>query len=87
MDKILEVHICFFVYLAMEEGGNGEVPCSVCGHHQAKEGPNSVVVEGWDEDCSCTACTKDICPGSLVQPIIYVVYVAVTRQTCRHWIK
>lgn len=34
-----------FVYLAMDKGSDGQVPSSVGGHSQPKEGPNPVVVE------------------------------------------
>jgi hypothetical protein len=33
-----------------------------------------------DEDCSCTACAKDICPCSLIQLVINVVDIAIHSQ-------
>lgn len=60
----------------MEEGGDGEVPSSVGGHEEAEEGPDSVVVEGWDEHGGSTAGAEDVSPRPLVQVIVNVVYVA-----------
>lgn len=62
----------------MENGGNGEVPSSVGGHQESKERPDSVVVEGRNEDCGCTTSSEYVCPCPLVQIIIYVIYVAAT---------
>lgn len=65
-------------YLAMGKGSYGHIPCSVSGHHEAQEWPDSVVVERRDEDRCCTACPKDVSPSSLVQIVVYVVYVTET---------
>lgn len=63
----------------MEKGSYGHIPCSVSGHNKAQEWPDSVIVERRDEDCCCTTGTKDVSPCSLVQIVIYVVYVTVTE--------
>ena len=60
----------------MEDGCNGEVPSSVSGHQQSKKRPDPVVVEGRNEYCGCTTCSKYVCPCPLVQVIIYVIYIA-----------
>ena len=60
----------------MHKGGNSEVPSSVGSHEEAKKGPDSVVVEGWDEHCGGTTCSENVSPCPFVQVIIYVVYVA-----------
>lgn len=66
--------------LAVDEGGDGEVPGGVGGHAEAKEGPHPVVMEGWDEHCRRAAGAEDIGPCSLVEPIVYVVYIAVSKR-------
>lgn len=63
-------------HLTVDEGGDGEVPSRVGSHYQAEERPDSVVVVGGDEHCCCAACSEDIRPGSLVQLVVDVVYVA-----------
>ena len=67
-------------YLAMEEGGNGKIPCSVGGHHKAKKWPDSVVVKWRNKDCGCTTSPKDVSPSPFVKMIIYVIYVAATSK-------
>lgn len=57
---------CIFIYLAINNGSNGQIPSSVGGHSQPKEGPNSVVVEGGYEHSGGTASSKDISPCPLV---------------------
>jgi len=52
--------------LSMDQGSNCHIPCGIRGHHKAQEWPNSVVVKWGNEDSCCTACTKDVGPGSLV---------------------
>ena len=61
----------------MDDRGNGEVPGSVGGHTKTEEGPYSVIVEGRNEHRGCTACSEYVSPGSLVEPVVDVVYVAV----------
>lgn len=53
-------------YLAVEEGGDGEVPGGVGGHDEAEEGPDAVVVEGRDEDGGGAARPEDVRPRPLV---------------------
>lgn len=60
----------------MNEGCYGEVPSCVSGHYKAKERPDSVVVKGRNEDSCSTAGSEYVSPSSLVQIIIYVIYVA-----------
>lgn len=62
-------------YLAVDQRSNGQIPSSIGGHDKAQKRPNPVVVERGDEHCSSTACTKDVGPCSLVQLVIYIVYV------------
>lgn len=59
----------------MDKGSNGHIPSSIGCHHEAKEGPNSVIVERRYEDSGSTASAKDISPSSLVQIVVYVIYV------------
>lgn len=65
-------------YLAVDEGGNGEVPCCIGGHAETQKRPHSVIVERRNEHCGCAARSENVRPGSLVQPIVDVVYVAGT---------
>ena len=69
-------------YLAMEEGGDGEVPRRVGGHDEAEEGPDPVVVERRDEHRGGAAGAEDVGPRPLVQPVVDVVDVA-AHQTIR----
>ena len=57
----------------MDKGSNGEIPSSVGGHNEAQEWPNSVIMEGGDEDSCSTASSKDISPSPLVKIVVYVV--------------
>lgn len=52
--------------LAMDEGGNGEVPSGVGGHAQAEEGPDTVIVEGGYEHRRRAAGSEDVRPCALV---------------------
>lgn len=61
------------LYLSVDKGSNGHIPSSVGGHHEAKERPNSVIVERGDEDSGSTASAKDISPSPLVQIVVYVI--------------
>lgn len=67
----------------MQEGGDGEVPGGEGGHAEAEEGPNPVVVEGGDEHRGGAARPEDVRPRPLVQPVVYVVYVADRIRTAR----
>ena len=60
-------------YLAVDGGGDGEVPGGVGGHAEAEEGPDAVVVEGGDEDGGGAAGPEDVGPCPLVQPVVDVV--------------
>lgn len=66
-------------YLAVEKGGNGEIPGGVSGHEEAEEGPHPIIVEGWDEHCRRTARPKYVRPSPLVQVVVYIVYVTETN--------
>lgn len=59
----------------MDKGSNGHIPSSIGSHHEAKERPNSVIVERGYEDSGSAASAKDIGPSSLVQIVVYVIYV------------
>jgi hypothetical protein len=72
------VHRILLIYLAMNNSCNGEIPSCVSCHSKSKERPNTVIVEGWYEHSCSTTCSKDICPSSFVQVVIYVVDVAVS---------
>jgi hypothetical protein len=63
-------------HLAVDGGGDGEVPGGVGGHAEAEEGPDAVVVEGGDEDGGGAARAEDVRPRPLVQPVVDVVDVA-----------
>jgi len=63
-------------YLAVDEGGDGEVPGGVGGHDEAEEGPDPVVVEGGDEHGGGAAGAEDVGPRPLVQLVVDVVDVA-----------
>ena len=57
----------------MDKGSNGHIPSSVSGHHEAKERPNSVVMERRNENSGSTTSAKDISPSPLVQIVVYVI--------------
>ena len=63
-------------HLAVRDGGDGEVPCSVGGHEEADERPDPVVVEGGDEHGGGAAGAEDVGPRPLVQLVVDVVDVA-----------
>ena len=67
--------------LAVDERGDGEVPCGVGGHAQAQEGPDPVVVERRDEHRGGAAGAEDVGPRPLVQPVVDVVDVAAHQTT------
>ena len=67
--------------LAVDERGDGEVPCGVGGHAEAQEGPDPVVVEGRDEDGGGAAGAEDVRPCPLVQPVVDVVDVTDDQTT------
>ena len=67
-------------YLAVDEGGDGEVPGGVGGHAEAEEGPYPVVVERGYEHRGGAAGAEYVRPCPLVQPIVDVVYVATPHQ-------
>ena len=69
------MHLC--TYLAVDEGGDGEVPRRVGGHDKAEEGPDPVVVERRDEHRRSAAGAEDVRPRPLVQLVVDVVDVAV----------
>lgn len=71
------VNFVNIVYLSMNKGSDGQIPSSVGGHSQPKEGPNPVVVEWRYEHSGGTASSKDICPCPLVQMVVNVVYITV----------
>jgi hypothetical protein len=60
-------------YLAVDGGGDGEIPGGVGGHAEAEEGPDAVVVEGGDEDGGGAARPEYVRPCPLVQPVVDVV--------------
>ena len=68
-------------YLAVDDGGDGEVPGGVGGHAEAKEGPYPVVVVGGYEHGRRAAGAKYVRPCPLVQPVVDVVYVAAPSPT------
>jgi len=65
------------VYLAVDEGRDGEVPRRVGGHDEAQERPDPVVVERRDEHRRGAAGAEDVRPRPLVQLVVDVVDVAV----------
>jgi len=77
LDDALEIKwACSVCYLAVDEGGDGEVPGGVGGHDEAEEGPDPVVVEGGDEHGGGAAGAEDVGPRPLVQLVVDVVDVA-----------
>lgn len=64
--------------LAVDKGGDGDVPSGVGGHTQTQKGPNPVVVEGGNEDGGGATGSKYVSPGSLVQMVVDIVDVAGT---------
>lgn len=75
------------LYLAMYEGGNGKIPRSVGGHAQSKEWPYPVIVEWRYEHRRGTTSTKYVCPRSLIEMIIYVVYVTARNNLKNNMLK
>lgn len=82
MEETHPIIVCLFClggavksYLPMEKGSNGKVPGSESGHDKSQERPDSVIVEGRDEHSCRTAGSKYVCPSSLVEVVVYVVYV------------
>jgi hypothetical protein len=63
-------------YLAMDDGGDGEVPRRVGCHDESQERPDPVVVEGGDEHGGGAARAEDVGPRPLVQLVVDVVDVA-----------
>ena len=74
-------------HLAVRDGGDGEVPCSVGGHEEADERPEPVVVEGGDEDGGGAAGAEDVRPSPLVILVVDVVDVAACRYMDRQIIR
>ena len=81
IEKVTRTVSLFLSHLAVEEGGDGEVPSGIGGHAEAQEGPDPVVVERRDEHRGGAARAEDVRPRPLVQPVVDVVDVTEENTT------